>query len=68
MQPKYIAVCSHKMLLRLFPLIATAILEKHILKIVFRNEKDDEMDLEVNTVCHTNGLAPPLGTPTDRVL
>ena len=36
MQPKYITMCSHKMLLRLFPLIApakkTEIHEKNILK------------------------------------
>ena len=30
-----------------------------------KNEKDDEMDLEVNTVCHRNGPVPPLGSPTD---
>ena len=40
---------------------------KNMLKIIFRNEKDDEMDLEVNTVCHSNGPAPPLGTPTNGV-
>ena len=31
----------------------------------FSNEKDDEMDIAVNTVLHRNGPAPPLGTPTD---
>ena len=65
MQPKDIAVCSHKMVLRLFPLIAPTFLK---LKIIIRNENGDEMDLEVNTVGHVNGTAPPLGSPTDRGL
>ena len=78
-----IAVCSHKMLLRLFPLIALA-KKSEILKIIFRNEKDDEMDLEVNMKPVTEMGLPlylsiclfiisdplssiPLGSPTDRV-
>ena len=68
MQPQYIAVCSHIMHLTLFPLTAPA-KKSDMLKIIFRNEKDDELDMEVNTlgVCHRNGPVFPFGTPTDRV-
>ena len=70
-----VAVSSHKMLLRLIPLDCilakkSKILEKKYVEnlfFFFWNEKDDEMDLEVNTVCHRNEPAPPLGTSTDRV-
>ena len=45
-----IAVCSHKMLLMLFPLIAPRqFLKKNMLKKSFRNEKDDGMDFAVNS-------------------
>ena len=66
MQPKYIAVCSHKMLPLIAPTRSRKFLKKYLENHFFETKKMMKW-MEVNTVCNRNGAAPPLSSLTEPV-